>query len=80
MHKIAEITPLDGYKLNVLFVDGMNGIVDLSAELTGPIFGPLADETLFRTVSLDAFGVPAWQNGADIAPDALYEEISAASR
>jgi len=28
-------------------------------------------------VSLDEFGAPCWPNGADLAPDALHEQLSA---
>jgi len=34
--KVAEVRPLDGYKLWLRFQDGLSGTVDLSAELWGP--------------------------------------------
>jgi hypothetical protein len=75
MHRISEIRALSGYKLAIVFDDGVKGTIDLKNELTGPVFGPLADEAIFRTVSVDPFGAVVWPNGADMAPDALYDEL-----
>lgn len=52
--------------------------MDLSGELTGPIFGPLRDPARFAEVALDEHGVVCWPNGADLAPDALHAELAAA--
>ena len=49
------------------------GEVDLSRYPNyGPVFGPLADEQFFRQLNVEA-GTIAWRNGADIAPERLYE-------
>ena len=45
----TEVTPLPGYRLAVRFNNGENGIIDLSAELTGEMFAPLHDTDLFAT-------------------------------
>jgi hypothetical protein len=55
------------------FADGVEGEVDLSRYLGyGPVFKPLADEEFFRQLRVEA-GTIAWPNGADIAPERLYE-------
>jgi len=64
--------------LVVEFSDGVSAEVDLSSRLFGPMFEPLRDAAMFERVTLDAFGVPCWPNGADIAPEALYR-LAAAS-
>jgi hypothetical protein len=46
--------------------------LDLSSRLFGPMFEPLRDATYFARVKLDEFGVPCWPNGADLAPETLY--------
>jgi len=70
----TEVTPLPGYRLAVRFNNGENGIVDLSAELTGDMFAPLRDPELFATAyQHPEMRTVAWANGADLAPEFLFE-------
>jgi len=39
----------------------------------GEVFEPLPDPEFFKQVSIDEFGAVCWPNGADLAPDHLYE-------
>jgi hypothetical protein len=78
MWRVVSVEPLDDYRLRVAFADGVQGEVDLSERLFGPVFEPLKDLELFRQVGLDEFGVVYWPNGADLAPDALYDTIATA--
>ena len=73
--RILKVKPLTDYRLQVEFADGVSGEVDLSDRLTGPVFEPLKDPKLFGQVSIDEFGAICWPNGADLAPDALYERL-----
>ena len=75
MHKIVKVEPLEGFRLSVVFDDGVAGIVDLSERLFGPVFEPLRDVAYFRQVNIDEFGVVCWPNGADLAPDALHARL-----
>lgn len=75
MPRATKVEPRAGFRLYVEFSDGTAGEVDLSERLFGPVFLPLRDEALFRRVTLDEFGAPCWPNGADLAPDALYESL-----
>jgi hypothetical protein len=64
----------------VEFADGLRARVDLGPFLRGPIFGPLKDVEKFRKFRIDkTFGVIAWRNGADIAPETLYDEARKAA-
>ncbi len=74
--KVVRVTPLPDYRLQVEFQDGVTGTVDLSADLHGEMFEPLRDTALFDGVRVDEFGAITWPNGADLAPDALYAEIT----
>jgi Protein of unknown function (DUF2442) len=56
------------------FEDGSEGEVDLSKELWGPVFEPLKDLKNFRNFKLAEYGTIEWPNGADIAPEFLYEK------
>lgn len=58
----------------VQFKDGSEGEVDLSSELWGPVFEPLKDVEYFRQFTVAEYGTIAWPNGADIAPEFLYEK------
>ena len=73
MIRVSDVEVLDGYRLRLGFSDGTHRIVDLAAELSGPIFEPLRDPGFFRQVRLDdELGTVVWPNGADIAPEALH--------
>ncbi|HEY0141877.1 MAG TPA: DUF2442 domain-containing protein [Thermoanaerobaculia bacterium] len=63
------------YVIWVKFEDGTEGEVDLAAELWGPIFEPLKSVDYFGKVSVAEYGTVAWPNGADIAPEFLYERV-----
>ena len=79
MPTVTSVRALDDYQLEVSFDDGTSGVVSLKDRLFGPMFEPLRDDTFFRQVSVDDFGAVGWPNGADLAPDALYERLKAAT-
>lgn len=73
--RVANVRPIDGYRLEVKFEDGVAGVVPLEQRLFGPMFEPLRDLELFGKVFVDEYGAVCWPNGADLAPDALYEKV-----
>jgi hypothetical protein len=75
MHRVVLVRPLEGFRLEVTFDDGVVGVVELADRLFGPVFEPLADPKLFAQAAIDNFGAVYWPNGADLAPDAVYERI-----
>lgn len=75
MPRIVSVRPIDDYRLSIGFDDGMQGVISLHDRLFGPVFEPLRDPAMFRQVFVDEFGAVAWPNGADLAPDALYERL-----
>ena len=75
MEKVTQVKVLDGYRLEISFDDGVQGVVSLHDRLFGPVFEPLKNQNLFAQVRVDEFGAITWPNGADLAPDALYERI-----
>jgi hypothetical protein len=54
------------------FSDGLESEVDLSTWFEGPVFEPLREEGYFQRFFLDG-GTVTWPNGADVAPETLYE-------
>ena len=65
-----------GYRIHLVFSDGVESTVDFAPWLDGPVFEPLKAEAYFRRFFLDG-GTVAWPNGADIAPETLYEQAKA---
>ncbi len=64
------------YKIWCRFNNGENGIVDLEGELWGPVFEPLKDKERFKNFKIsDVLHTIAWENGADLAPEFLYEHL-----
>ena len=77
MQKASRVKALGGYRIYVEFEDGAAGEIDLSGRLFGPVFEPLRNESEFRKVAVDEFGAIAWPCGADLAPDAIYQQLAA---
>jgi hypothetical protein len=71
---VLEARPCGGHVLDVLFDDGTRKRVDVSEYLDGPVFAPLRDPKYFARVSVDPVsGTVVWPNGADLAPESLYD-------
>ena len=67
------------YTVHLRFADGAEGDVDLAEELHGELFEPLRDPDVFRRFSVHPeFRTLCWPNGADLAPEFLYEKVQVA--
>jgi len=62
-----------GHRIHLTFNDNTAKIVDFRKWLEGPVFQPLKEPSYFRRFFVEA-GTVVWPNGADIAPETLYEE------
>lgn len=80
MRRPIKVEPLAGFKLHLVYPDGVAGIIDLSADIGHGVFAPLANEANFRTVHIGPFGQIAWSEDLEICPDAAYHEIARALR
>jgi len=76
IHTVIRATYRGDYRIELVFQDGVQAIVDFAQWLDGPVFEPLRDREYFRRFFVDG-GTVAWPNGADIAPETLYEEAAA---
>ncbi|HVE91861.1 MAG TPA: DUF2442 domain-containing protein [Actinomycetota bacterium] len=60
------------YRIHLVFNDGTEATVDFEDWLDGPVFEPLRDFGYFASFFIEA-GSVGWPNGADIAPETLYQ-------
>ena len=74
--RVIDANYVNNYILHIRFSDGSEGEVDFENELNGEIFELLKDISYFRkfTVNQELHTV-VWQNGADFAPEFLYEKL-----
>lgn len=73
---MVEARPLTGHRLWLRFADGLAGEINLRAELWGDMFEPLLDPAVFQAGQVDEdLGTVVWPNGADFAPEFLYDEV-----
>jgi len=66
------------FKIRLVFNDGVEGTVDFSDWLSGPVFEPLKDQRYFARFFIEG-GTVTWPNGADIAPETLHERAKASA-
>ncbi len=71
--EIIKAEYISGYKLRLWFNNGAVKDVDLSDSLRGNVFVPLKDKEFFKRFSI-RFNTIEWENGADFAPEYLYEK------
>jgi len=69
----------DEADLHVRFADGTEGVVEMKAflnqpNLEGTVFETLRDPAVFARATV-ILGAVTWPNGADLAPDAMYDAI-----
>jgi hypothetical protein len=71
---VTRVSYLQLYELELEFSDGIVKRVDLARELYGEVFEPLKDLSSFKQVALnEETNTIEWPNGADFAPEFLYE-------
>jgi Protein of unknown function (DUF2442) len=72
--KLESAQYVSGYRLRLTFEDGRVGVLDLEDQLWGEVFEPLRDLERFKEFRIDAdLHTIVWPNGADLAPEFLYE-------
>ena len=70
--EVTKAEYLDVYRVKLLFNNGETRIADLSQSLNGTVFAPLKDIEFFKRFEIK-FNTIEWENGADFAPEYLYE-------
>lgn len=72
MLEVKEAKYIAGYSLEIVFNNGIKKVVDLSNSLNGQVFAPLKDIQFFKQFRIN-FNTIEWENGADFAPEYLFE-------
>ena len=77
--RVKSVTTLPKARLRVTFLDGTTGEVDLrdflaSPQVEGTVFESLREAEMFAQARV-VLGAVQWPNGADLAPDAMYDAI-----
>lgn len=72
MLEVISAKYLGDYRIEAVFNNGSVKEIDLQNHLTGSVFEPLKDKAVFQRFSIQ-FNTIAWENGADIAPEFLFE-------
>jgi hypothetical protein len=76
MNDVVEVRYVRDYIVWLRFQDGASGEVDIQPSFRGPVFEPLRDVEFFKLVRVDPeIGTIVWPNGADVAPETLYERL-----
>jgi hypothetical protein len=70
--EVINATYLSDYKIYITFNNGESRTVDLFDKLDGTVFEPLKDIAYFQTFMIK-FNTIEWSNGADFAPEYLFE-------
>jgi hypothetical protein len=76
--RVTAVQVVPPYGLRLTFEDDTTGFIDCRPwlyERDDGLFAELRDPALFATVTVDAEAdTIVWPNGADVAPETLYEE------
>jgi hypothetical protein len=71
--EVKKAEYLTDYKLRLEFNEGTVMSVDLESDLVGKVFEPLKNKEYFKAFSIK-YNTVEWENGADFAPEFLYEK------
>jgi hypothetical protein len=78
---VTDFKIVGPYKLQIIFDDATEHVIDFEPVLYGYYYSPLRDLDLFNQVSIDPdFHTLVWPNDADFDPVTLYEWHKGAGR
>ena len=73
--KLLEAKPLDGYKIQLKFADGVTGKIDLSYLAGKGVFTFWEKAENFKKVTIQRGRWLEWPNEIDLDADALYLKV-----
>lgn len=74
--KVSVVKPLPDYRLWLRFVDGTEGIVDLSSKVGRGVFASWKDRSVFAQAQVGDYGQPVWPGDIDLCADSLYQTVT----
>jgi len=77
MRRINDVKFLGDYRLELVFDDGVTGVVDLSDLVGKGVFALWRDRAAFARVRIGNSGELVWDDQVDLCPDALYLKATA---
>ena len=75
--KVIKAEYIGNYKLNLLFNDGLSGVVDLKEKVFTDhrsVFKPLQNIAFFKKFKQNRWTIE-WENGVDLAPEYLHNLV-----
>lgn len=75
--RLTKVKPLINYTLEVDFIDGTHGFVDMRQLIMSDragVFATLKDKNIFNQAHLE-YGAVTWPGEIDLAPDAMHREV-----
>ncbi len=79
MFQPLSVMPLPGFRIHLLFADGVEGDVDLSHLAGRGVFSLWNNPNAFQSVSVGPDGSIQWSDEVELCPDALYLELTGKS-
>ncbi len=79
MFQPLSVTPLPGFRIHLLFSDGVEGDVDLSHLAGRGVFSLWNDQNVFQSVSIGPAGEIRWSDEVELCPDSLYLDLTGKS-
>jgi hypothetical protein len=72
MESVIKVMPLEDFRLELWFDDGVHRVFDVRPYLDKGVFKRLKDPVFFRQAYV-ALDTVCWPGGLDIAPETLYD-------
>jgi len=70
---VKSVIPKDDYLLDISFVNGETGVLDMKPYLGFGVFSRLRNPDVFKTVRV-SFDTIEWGSGADLDPEFVYQK------